>query len=151
MADWDCGGDGQPPPTHRRRSCCSRRSDALDLDAGAERLRQKHEKLRAQLAGMTRISSPRFAASTDSAIDDEHDPEGQTIAHERSHCSAILQGAPAHLDGIDAAAATGSVRCPICDMPRPAEEWRLGQSGRAMCLEGVAEAAVVAVYCEGKR
>jgi DnaK suppressor protein len=42
-------------------------------------------------------------ASKDSNADDEHDPEGATIAFERSQVGALVQQAEAHLDEIDAA------------------------------------------------
>jgi hypothetical protein len=38
----------------------------------------------------------------DSNADDEHDPEGQTIAYERSQIEALIQGAGDHLAGIEA-------------------------------------------------
>ena len=45
------------------------------------------------------------AASVDSNADDEHDPEGSTIAFERSQVGALVAQARAHLEEIDAALA----------------------------------------------
>jgi DnaK suppressor protein len=44
-----------------------------------------------------------IAAASDVATDDEHDPEGATIAFERARVAALLGQARAHLDDIDAA------------------------------------------------
>ena len=43
------------------------------------------------------------AASRDANIDDEHDPEGATIAFERSQVSALARQARDHLAEVDAA------------------------------------------------
>ncbi|WP_110241458.1 TraR/DksA family transcriptional regulator [Nocardioides gilvus] len=43
------------------------------------------------------------AASLDTNADDEHDPEGATIAFERSQIGALVKGAEGHLAEIDAA------------------------------------------------
>jgi RNA polymerase-binding transcription factor DksA len=42
-------------------------------------------------------------ASADSNADDEHDPEGATIAFERSQVGALVEQARAHLAEVDAA------------------------------------------------
>ena len=42
-------------------------------------------------------------ASKDSNADDEHDPEGATIAFERSQVDALIRQAEAHLAEVDAA------------------------------------------------
>lgn len=46
-----------------------------------------------------------FAAAADVATDDEHDPEGATIAYERSRTTALLQQVEAHLGEISLALA----------------------------------------------
>ena len=43
------------------------------------------------------------AASRDSNADDEHDPEGATIAFERAQLVAVMRQAKDDLDGLDAA------------------------------------------------
>jgi DnaK suppressor protein len=57
-------------------------------------------------------------ASRDSNADDEHDPEGATIAFERSQLSALLRQAREHLDEVEAAQRRlrdGSYgRCEVC-------------------------------------
>lgn len=61
------------------------------------------------------------AASRDSNADDEHDPEGATIAFERSQLHALARAARLRLDEVDAALvrlAEGSYgRCRTCGEP----------------------------------
>ena len=45
------------------------------------------------------------SGSADSNADDEHDPEGSTIAFERAQTAALLQDARAYLEELDGAAA----------------------------------------------
>src|SRR3954454_14607414 len=60
-------------------------------------------------------------AASDVATDDEHDPEGATIAFERARVGALLDQARVHLDDIDYALRPiecGSyVVCEICGEP----------------------------------
>ena len=56
-----------------------------------------------RLAGLTGDFDGVVAASRDSNADDEHDPEGATIAFERSQLAALVQQAQDHLAEIDAA------------------------------------------------
>ncbi|HYN55727.1 MAG TPA: TraR/DksA C4-type zinc finger protein [Motilibacterales bacterium] len=95
----------------------------LDLEAATERLREQRDQVRARLANMTRDLKSLFAASADSNADDEHDPEGQTIAYERAQLSALIQGAQENLAAIEAAAVRlqqGSYGiCEVCHQPIP--------------------------------
>src|SRR3954452_1567794 len=60
-------------------------------------------------------------ASRDSNADDEHDPEGATIAFERSQVGALVEDARHQLAEVDAALArldAGSYgRCEVCGEP----------------------------------
>jgi len=60
-------------------------------------------------------------ASRDSNADDEHDPEGATIAYERAQVTALLAQAREDLDALGRALAeverTGRVRCEGCGEP----------------------------------
>ena len=58
-----------------------------------------------RLARLTGDFDGVVAASKDSNADDEHDPEGATIAFERSQLASLVQQAHEHLAEIDAALA----------------------------------------------
>jgi RNA polymerase-binding transcription factor DksA len=64
-------------------------------------------------------------ATVDANSDDEHDPEGVTIAYERSQIGAFIDQAQAHLDDIEAALgriADGTYgRCASCGRAIPEE------------------------------
>jgi RNA polymerase-binding transcription factor DksA len=88
-----------------------------------ERLAAEHEQASAQVAQLER----EFAAIVDSASggasggDDEHDPEGATVAFERQHVAALLERARSHLAAIEAAkrkisAGTYEI-CDVCGDP----------------------------------
>jgi len=89
-------------------------------DVGAVRSALADERRRAEerLATLTRDHADIVAASRDSNADDEHDPEGSTIAFERSQVSALAAQARAQLAEVDAAErrlADGSYgRCTSC-------------------------------------
>jgi DnaK suppressor protein len=55
------------------------------------------------LANLTDEYGAMVAASRDSNADDEHDPEGATIAFERSQVGALIRQAQLHVAEIDAA------------------------------------------------
>jgi DnaK suppressor protein len=71
-----------------------------------------------RLAALRRGHGDVVAASEGSNADDEHDPEGSTIAYERSQLAALIDQAERHLREIDAASArveAGSYgRCSVC-------------------------------------
>ena len=96
----------------------------LDLEAVAQRLSEERVEVTARLATMTKDLESVIAASADSNADDEHDPEGQTIAYERSQLSALIRAAQEHLS--DIARATSRLEqgsygtCEVCLQPIPA-------------------------------
>ena len=57
----------------------------------------------ARIAAMDGDMAALIEASRDSNADDEHDPEGQTIAYERSQLSALTTAARDQLRELDAA------------------------------------------------
>lgn len=75
-------------------------------------------RLRADFTGMVE-------ASDSSNADDEHDPEGTTIAFERSQLSTLIRQGERHLEEIEQALARldagGYGRCSRCGRPIPAE------------------------------
>lgn len=62
---------------------------------------------RAAVARQVRVLAAQFDGIVESAelvaTDDEHDPEGHTIAYERQQVAALLSNARLHLADIDAA------------------------------------------------
>jgi RNA polymerase-binding protein DksA len=74
------------------------------MDARSRLASQREETLR-RLAGLTGEYDAVVAASYDSNADDEHYPEGATIAFERSQVGALIRQAREGLVEIDAALA----------------------------------------------
>ena len=91
------------------------------------RLHEQRSVLRVRVSRLSEDMAALIAASRDSNADDEHDPEGQTIAYERSQLSAVTSQALEHLTEVDAAigrVATG--RYGLCEMcGKPIDEARL--------------------------
>ena len=75
----------------------------------------------ARLAALREDFAGVVDASRDTNADDEHDPEGHTIAFERSQTGALVRQAERHLAEVDAAAervAAGTWgRCEVCGEP----------------------------------
>ena len=111
---------------------------ALDLDFIAARLRKDRAEVSARLSAMTKDLESVFAASVDSNADDEHDPEGQTIAYERAQLTALIKAAKEHLSAIDAATARleeGSYgRCEVCMEPIPSARLEARPTART-CIQ----------------
>ena len=68
-------------------------------------LRDERALVMARLTALTADHDSVVAASLDTNADDEHDPEGATIAFERSQIGALVRQARAHLVEIDSAVA----------------------------------------------
>jgi DnaK suppressor protein len=82
-----------------------RRDVGTDVDRDVVRARlaaERRQTLR-RLAGLTDDFDAVVAASRDTNADDEHDPEGATIAFERSQVSALARQAELHLAEVDSA------------------------------------------------
>ena len=81
-----------------------------------------------RLSGLRRVFSGVVEASRDSNADDEHDPEGHTIAFERSQVDALRQQAERRLVEIDEALARVAAgvfgRCERCGSAIPEERLR---------------------------
>jgi RNA polymerase-binding transcription factor DksA len=73
------------------------------VDDARRRLEAEREATRTRLADLTDDFGAIVAASRDTNADDEHDPEGTTIAFERSQLGALVRQARVHLAEIDAA------------------------------------------------
>lgn len=66
-------------------------------------LSSDRERTAGLIAALTRDFTSIVEVSKLAATDDEHDPEGSTIAFERSQTSAVLAAAHQHLADVDAA------------------------------------------------
>jgi RNA polymerase-binding transcription factor DksA len=79
------------------------------------------ERIGAQVEALARDLDQIFEASELVSTDDEHDPEGVTIAYERAQVTALLAQAREDLDTLDQALVdvrgTGHVRCEGCGEP----------------------------------
>jgi DnaK suppressor protein len=76
---------------------------AADASSVLARLDDERAVTLDRLADLSGDFAGMVAASTDSNADDEHDPEGSTIAFERSQLGALIQQARRRLDDIEAA------------------------------------------------
>src|SRR5277367_6934998 len=96
-------------------------------EAAKSRLNFDREQTLGQIADLERDFAAIVACAADGSAgsDDEHDPEGATVAFERQHVAALLDRARAHLEAIDTALRkvdAGSYEiCDICGRPIGAE------------------------------
>lgn len=93
-------------------------SAADDLGLARDEARARIAALEAQIASIVETASS-------SSGDDEHDPEGQTIAYDRAQAQALLARARADLAEVDAAfarldAGTYGI-CEVCGREIPGE------------------------------
>ena len=88
-------------------------------------LEQDRARTRQRLAALTGDYADIVAASLDSNADDEHDPEGATIAYERSQLGALIEQTQRHVADVRAALARVAEgrygTCERCGRPIPAE------------------------------
>ena len=93
-------------------------------DAEATRLEEERREVVERLAELRRGFDGIVEASRDSNADDEHDPEGVTIAFERAQVAALVAQAEAHLTRVEAALdriGSGDYgRCEVCGEAIPA-------------------------------
>ena len=87
----------------------------------ADPLGEERRAALAQIEALTRQFHEIVAASRSSNADDEHDPEGATIAFERQQVVALLDQARRRLADADAAVAAWEAgtygRCETCGRP----------------------------------
>jgi DnaK suppressor protein len=85
----------------------------------------EHERTVAQIASLERSVALIVEASELTATDDEHDPEGATIAYERAQAIALLRQARLDLDRLGTARehleSGGSITCAGCGREIDAE------------------------------
>ena len=91
----------------------------------SERLAHERARTVAQIASLQASFDDIVAASEQVATDDEHDPEGHTIAWERQQLAALLDSARTRLADLDLAIRRvegGDYgRCEACGQPIPDE------------------------------
>src|ERR1700761_5824672 len=91
--------------------------------AAKARLNSDREQTIGQIADLEREFAAIVASAADGSAggDDEHDPEGATVAFERQPVVALLERARAHLEAIDAAMRKVDAgrydRCDVCGGP----------------------------------
>jgi DnaK suppressor protein len=87
----------------------------------AQIIRDEQIQTRGRIASLRADFVAMVAASTDANVDDEHDPEGSTIAFERAQVSSLIRQAEEQLAELDAAnrrlAAGTYGRCERCARP----------------------------------
>ncbi|MET0145104.1 MAG: TraR/DksA C4-type zinc finger protein [Ilumatobacteraceae bacterium] len=100
------------------------------MDAGAARemgaaIAAERARTVEQIASLERAVASIVDAAELTSTDDEHDPEGTTIAYERAQASALLRQARIDLGHLDAAAARlaagNVVLCADCGREIPLE------------------------------
>ncbi|MEW1955645.1 TraR/DksA C4-type zinc finger protein [Terrabacter sp. NPDC080008] len=95
----------------------STRTAALAAELGPELASDRTNEVE-RIAGLRREFDEVVEASEANIGDDEHDPEGSTIAYERTQIAALITQAERHLAEIDAALARiddGTYgRCEVC-------------------------------------
>ncbi len=95
------------------------------MSAPRERLEEELRLTTARLATLRGDYRGFVEASRDTNADDEHDPEGATIAFEREQVGALVRQAEQHLAQVEAAlarVAEGTYgRCVVCGRPIPAD------------------------------
>lgn len=88
-----------------------------------ERLEAERSAAASRLAGLEREFGSVVESARQANADDEHDPEGATIAFERQHIAALASQARGRLAEIDAALARLDAgcygRCVRCEEPIP--------------------------------
>ncbi|MCW2620795.1 MAG: Zinc finger, DksA/TraR C4-type [Frankiales bacterium] len=107
-------------------------------------LETEREQTLAQIEAMTRDLEAMMQASESSNADDEHDPEGATIAFERAQTQALLDQAHRRLGDLDAALARlGTAAyglCEVCGQQIGAERLEARPSART-CIGCARQAA----------
>jgi len=116
----------------------------MDEGGGArERLEDDRTTTVERLEALRRGYGVVVDAAEGSNADDEHDPEGVTIAYERSQLGALVDQAQVHLDEIDAALARVDAgtygRCEACGATIPAERLEARPTART-CIQHAAHA-----------
>jgi DnaK suppressor protein len=109
-----------------------------DMKSIRDRLAVESTQALQRLADLTHDFDAVVSASRDTNADDEHDPEGATIAFERSQIDALVRQAEGHLEEIEAAVkrldAGTYGTCEVCGNPIGKERLEARPASR-VCIE----------------
>jgi DnaK suppressor protein len=108
-----------------------------------ERLEEAGRRARERVAALEREFAGLAEAASAAGADDEHDPEGATLAFERQHAAALLEGAREQVAAVEAALARlADGRYGVC-----------GRCGQPIGAERLAArpAATTCIRCAGRR
>jgi DnaK suppressor protein len=110
----------------------------MDPARSLARLREERETTRRRIATMDGDLDDIVSAATHANTDDEHDPEGSTIAFVRAQITALRAEALGYLDELDRAQARVSDgtydRCERCD-GEIEEERLVTRPATSLCVE----------------
>src|SRR5580693_7605071 len=109
-----------------------------DMATAREVLLAEQARARERVAALEREFAGLAEAASSAGTDDEHDPEGATLAFERQHAAALLEAAQEQVAAFDAALERlAEGRYGICDRcGRPIGEDRLAAGPAARtCIE----------------
>ena len=105
----------------------------MSESVGAE-LRRLRDEADAEVRALDRDLHALFGASRSSNADDEHDPEGSTIAYERAQLTAVLEATRRRRADLDAALvrldAGGYGVCERCGRQIPADRLAVRPAAR---------------------
>ena len=91
------------------------------MTTARELLLAEQARARRRVAALEREFAGLAEAASSAGTDDEHDPEGATLAFERQHAAALLEAAREQVAAVDAAlrrlAAGRYGRCDRCGRP----------------------------------
>lgn len=104
------------------------------LDELRAALVERRSEAEARLTSLGRHFQDIVDAADGANVDDEHDPEGATIAFERSQVDALARRAEQDVEEVDAAleriAAGDYGVCEVCGRPIPVERLRARPAAR---------------------
>jgi DnaK suppressor protein len=97
----------------------------VSMATAQEMLQAERERALVRVTALEREFAGLAEAASSAGTDDEHDPEGATLAFERQHAAALLESARAQVAAVDAALerlAQGRYGvCETCGQPIGAE------------------------------
>jgi DnaK suppressor protein len=94
-----------PSPWRRLCICSSGTGTEMDESTAGEVLGAERQAALARIDAIIADFDGIVDSSANANIDDEHDPDGSTVAFERAQTAALLAQARAHLDDLDRALA----------------------------------------------